>query len=183
MSLHTRLAMTAAAAAALIAGCTTNKDADRNWQDPNFPPAHSVAPTRAIFERQYAAGAVEDGMFYPVHFDGDALNGLGEQKLRAMAVGRPANTPLRVYLNLPGTTMASATRPSTTQPTDAQVARRQASLERALAGLGLEPGEYAVATGPNPDALRPADAGVRALQPVGAQVDTGAAAASGATPH
>lgn len=175
MSFKTHATLIAAAALTIV-GCTTNKDADKNWQDPFFPPTHSVAPTKAIFERQYAAGAVEDGMFYPVHFDGDVLNGLGEQKLKAMIAGRSAHTPLRVYLNLPGTTMASTTRPST-QPVDAAVARRQSSLERALAGMGLEPGEFAVATGPNPDALRPADAGVRALAPVSAAA--GAAAAFG----
>jgi hypothetical protein len=170
-----------AAIVGLAAGCTTNKEPEANWQDPFFPPHHGVAPTRAIIERQYAAGAAEDGMLYAQHFDGDVLNTLGEQKLRAMIVGRPANTPLHVYLNLPGTAMNAATQPAS-QPADASIARRQANLERALVGLGLEPVDYVVALGGNPDAMRPADAGVRALAPVGVPNSGTAAPGGGGLP-
>lgn len=178
MNITTRHALVAAIVG-LAAGCTTNKEPEANWQDPFFPAHHSVAPTRAILERSYAAGAAEDGMLYAMHFDGDVLNTLGEQKLRAMIVGRQSNTPLKVYLNLPGTAMNAATQPAATRPADAAIARRHANVERALVGLGLEPNDYVITTGGNPDAMRPADAGVRALAPVGIP-NSGTAAPGGA---
>ena len=169
MTINTRSALLAAAIVGLAAGCTTHKEPGANWQDPFFPPTHGVAPTRAILDRGYAAGAAEDGMLFATHFDGDTLNGLGEQKLKAMLVGRPANTPLHVYLNLPGTADAATTRPTgmTAPAADASIARREANVERALIGLGLEASDFTIALGATPDAMRPADAGVRALAPVG----------------
>ena len=160
---------TLAALAVVLGGCTTKPAAKDNWQDPFFPVNHSASPTRAIQERQFAAGAAEDGMLYPAHFDGDALNSLGAQKLKAMLVGRPEHGPLHVYLNFP---VATADGAATTKPVadDALTLGCQSAVMRKLEALGVAPGDAIVSVGVNPTSMHPADAGIRALEPVSANV-------------
>jgi hypothetical protein len=98
---------------------------------------------------QFAAGAVEDAMLFAIHFDGDQLNSLGQQKLDAIVAARSKVAPLKLYLNLP--------------KDDAANTARQTTVETALKTSGLTLEQFELAVGPNPAALRPAAAGVDAL--------------------
>lgn len=63
---------------------------------------------------QIASGARSDGMLQPCHFDGNQLNSLGREKLRAMLKDDDACEPLTVYVNTPGTGETKARREAVT---------------------------------------------------------------------
>lgn len=150
MTTRTRTLISLATAAVVVfaVGCSSNKKSEA-FQDPFFPPRDATPASKTMMQKQFAIAAAEDGMLFDVHFDGPELNSLGEQKLKAMIAGKPKHAPLKVYLNLPKDGQDNAA--------------RQANVEEVLKADGLDTSMYALAVGPNPSALRPADAGVRAL--------------------
>lgn len=151
MTNQTRTLISIAAAAMIVfgVGCTSSKSKPGAYQDPFFPTRESVPASKTMFQKEYAIAAAEDGMLFDIHFDGDGLNSLGQQKLDAMVAGKSKGSPLKIFLNL---------------PKDANnTSARQANVESALKAAGLENEQFALAVGPNPGVLRPADAGVRAL--------------------
>jgi hypothetical protein len=147
---RTLISLATAAVVVFAVGCASDKKKHAEaYQDPFFPPRGATPATKTMLQKEFAIAAVEDGMLFDVHFDGAELNSLGTQKLSAMIAGKPKHSPLKVYLNLPkdGTDNAA----------------RQANVEEVLKADGMEPAMYALAIGPNPGAMRPAAAGVRAL--------------------
>ncbi len=149
MNKTTKIALLIAVGIILV-GCNSNKEKTA-WEDPFFPPDKVRPPSKVIQDRQAAVGAAADAMLFDIHFDGAELNSLGQQKLSLMVQGKRPTVPLKVYLNM---------------PKDAD-AGRQASVEKALEVAGLPKEQYAVAFGPNPAVLMPAEAGIRALAPAG----------------
>lgn len=145
---RTLISLATAAVVVFAVGCSSDKKSEP-YQDPFFPPRSAVPASKQMQQKEFAIAAVEDGMLFDVHFDGAELNSLGEQKLKAMVAGKPKHSPLQVYLNLP----------KDGKDNDA----RKTNVEAALKADGMDASAYALAIGPNPNALRPADAGVRAL--------------------
>lgn len=151
MTNQTRNLISLATAAAVVfaIGCSSDKKKAEAYQDPFFPSRSATPAIKTMMHKEFAIAAVEDGMLFDVHFDGAELNSLGSQKLGSMIAAKPKHTPLKIYLNLPkdGTDNAA----------------RQANVEEVLKADGMEPAMYALAVGSNPAAMRPAAAGVRAL--------------------
>lgn len=52
-----------------------------------------------VAETQAARGALADPTLRAAHFDGDALNSLGMQKLRRIVAATPTPLPLRVFVD------------------------------------------------------------------------------------
>jgi hypothetical protein len=156
MSRITKFALMLAVGVILV-GCSSDKE-KTSWEDPFFPPDRVSPPSKVMYDRQAANGAAADAMLFDIHFDGTELNSLGAQKLDLMAKGRSEHTPMKVYLNM---------------PKDADTtAGRQATVEKALDAAGIAKEQYVLAIGPNPGVLMPADAGIRALSPMGPTSDT-----------
>lgn len=142
------ISLTTAAVVVFAVGCSSDKKSEA-YQDPFFPPREAMPSSKTMMQKQFAIGAAEDGMLFDVHFDGTELNSLGTQKLSAMVAAKPQHAPLKVYLNLPKDGQDNAA--------------RQTNVEEVLKADGLDTTMYALAIGSNPGAMRPADAGVRAL--------------------
>jgi hypothetical protein len=146
---RTLISLATAAVVVFAVGCHSDKKKSEAYQDPFFPPRSSTPATKTMLQKEFAIGAAEDGMLFDVHFDGPELNSLGTQKLAAMVEAKPKHAPLKVFLNLP--------------KDGADNEARKAKVEEALKADGLDTTMYALAIGPNPGAMRPAAAGVRAL--------------------
>ena len=148
---RTLISIVSAAIIVLGVGCTSDKGKKKTeaYQDPFFPARGTTPALETMMKKQHAIAAAEDGMLFDIHFDGAELNSLGQQKLDAMVAGKSKNTPLKVYLNM---------------PKDAEyTAARQTSVESSMRAAGLETAQFALAVGHNPASMRPAVAGVRAL--------------------
>src|SRR4051812_38489939 len=93
-------------------------------------------------EAMAASGARADGTLSKYHFDGGALNSLGEEKLALMLKDGAAPSPLTVYLNL-----------EQKAPTAQQ---REAAVITFLKDKGLDEKQIAFVYGYNPGAWAPA---------------------------
>jgi hypothetical protein len=93
-------------------------------------------------EAMAASGARSDGTLSRYHFDGSALNSLGEEKLALMLKDGAAPAPLTVYLNV--------------GQKDAEASQREASVVNFLKDKGLGERQIAVVYGYNPAAWSPA---------------------------
>src|ERR1044072_8707077 len=83
-----------------VGGCRhTEKATDQS----KFFPDTKCAAARRLASAQAAAGARAEGMLYSRHFDGDALNSVGKQKLSLMLGDEGALRPLAVYMVNAGT--------------------------------------------------------------------------------
>jgi hypothetical protein len=89
-----------------------------------------------------ASGARADAMLFAHHFDGAALNSLGEEKLSLMLKDDDSPTPITVYLNL--------------KEKDAVSKQRQASVVAFLKDKGLTDAQIEVIYGDNPGTRSPA---------------------------
>lgn len=138
---------TAAAVVLCSAGCTSQKK--DGWEDPFFPSKRSTPVSKTTWQRSAAIAAAQDATLFPIHFDGNELNGLGQKKVDLMVQGRPKHTPLAVYLNQ-----------VQNDPTNTG---RVEAIKRSFGAAGLAEADFTVAVGPNPGTLAPASAGVRAL--------------------
>ncbi|HYE17488.1 MAG TPA: hypothetical protein VEA69_03535 [Tepidisphaeraceae bacterium] len=130
------------AAALFLGGCNYNSE----QLDPTlvdfFPNDKQQAKITQIAELQAAAGARYDAMLYGLHFDGPALNSLGEDKLALMLKDDDAPGPVLVYLSV-----------DEKGPTSAD---RKAAVVTFLKDKGLEDGQIKVAYGDNPATRTPA---------------------------
>jgi uncharacterized membrane protein YgcG len=131
---------------ATAGGCASQEQIAKAMQMGQFEPDDSPRAIHRFADAQAANGATDDGMLYPMHFDGPELNSLGRQKLdlilTAHAGGYTTDGKLKVYL-APGAEQAAA---------DA----RKKSVEGYLTGHGVAADELAVAVGINPNAVNPA---------------------------
>jgi hypothetical protein len=79
----------------LLTGCSDKKH--QAEQAAFFPDQRASAVNRMI-DVQTANGARNDGMLYPVHFDGAHLSSLGEKKLSLMLAGATDARTMTIYL-------------------------------------------------------------------------------------
>jgi hypothetical protein len=77
------------------AGCGADGSSDKDF----FPTGDRQATK--IAEAQAAAGARSDATLSSAHFDGGALNSLGQQKLDLITSDLPDEGPVTIYLDLP----------------------------------------------------------------------------------
>ncbi len=120
-------------------------------------------------EAMAASGARSDATLSRHHFDGAALNSLGEEKLALMLKDGAAPAPLTVYLNV--------------GQKDAEANQREASVVNFLKDKGLSERQIAVVYGYNPAAWSPAADPLSKMKKTetgdaGGQGDNGAAAAA-----
>jgi hypothetical protein len=101
-----------------------------------------VAKPQQFIEVMAASGARADAMLYAHHFDGAALNSLGEQKLSLMLKDDDSASPMTVYLNL--------------KENDAVSKQRQASVVAFLKDKGLADAQIEIVYGDNPATRSPA---------------------------
>src|SRR4051812_38565427 len=88
-----KYACTLAVVASFLAGCQ-----DKVARQDQFPPEDQVRSVDRIAELQAASGARADATLYAHHFDGDALNSTGEEKLE-MILSRPhKGGPVTIYV-------------------------------------------------------------------------------------
>jgi hypothetical protein len=112
-----------------------------------------------FFNTQIASGARADSTLNPVHFDGNQLNSLGREKLRAMLKDDDACEPLTVYVNLTGEAKA-----------------RREAVTAFLLDEGLLETQIQLKDGINPGNTTPAARAMKAL--AAADGDTGGAGAA-----
>jgi len=108
------------------------------WRDTFFPDPKEPNPVEVTMARQAANGARADGMLHAIHFDDDALNSLGRDKLERMVLATPVGSKLKVFVNVPD---------------NDSTAPRLANIENFLGEQGLAKDQIAVARGTNPAAL------------------------------
>jgi hypothetical protein len=101
-----------------------------------FRPDHEIRPIHTVLYTQATNGARNDATLNDAHFDGNALNSLGEAKLRMMADSDNA-APLIVYMNVP------SDHPDT--------ASRNESVRRYLSASGVASNRFKLEAGPNPN--------------------------------
>ena len=138
-----------------------------------FPEDTGEARKPAQFaDAMAAAGARSDGTLSKHHFDGGALNSLGEEKLALMLKDGAAPSPLTVYLNL-----------DQKAPTAQQ---REAAVTAFLKDKGLDEKQIAFVYGYNPGAWAPSADPISKLKKTetpetgGQGEDAGASSANGA---
>jgi hypothetical protein len=114
----------------------------------DFPAEDEVRQVDRFAAVQAAAGARYDSTLYSVHFDGGALNTLGQSKLNMMfQEGRmKAGTP--VYIDL---------------PQDDAFNNRKESVEHYVGNLNTTGRNVKVIAGGNPAVLMPAQSGLMSL--------------------
>ena len=104
---------------------------------------------------QAASGARNDATLHPHHFDGGALNSLGQEKLALMLKDDELCDPMVVYLEV---------------PSDDLLPGRQDSVRVFLKDRGLQDAQVRLEANPNPAARGPAAPGVAAKR----LIDSGA---------
>ena len=101
-----------------------------------------------FFNTQVASGARADSTLNPSHFDGNQLNSLGREKLRAMLKDDDACEPLTVYVNTPGTGETKA---------------RGEAVTAFLMDEGLLETQVQIKEGANPGSVTPAAKAMKAF--------------------
>lgn len=135
------MAGTCGMALLMLGGCT-----DQQAHRQAFFPEKPGEGVYAAADIQAAAGARNDAMLRPLHFDGNKLNSLGQCKLDCMT--RDAGeSVLTVYLDLP--------KDATAQRKDAVVAY--------LHEKGLKDSQISLKQGVNPATLSPSEDGLTRL--------------------
>jgi hypothetical protein len=92
------------AAAMLVVGCKASKD-EKPPMMSTFVPEGEVRRSEQFARMQAATGALEDGILYPWHFDGQQLSPLGREKLDLIA-DADTDAPISVYLDVKSNTFA-----------------------------------------------------------------------------
>ncbi|MDB5318715.1 MAG: hypothetical protein JWN40_346 [Phycisphaerales bacterium] len=157
----------------VLASCQ-NKDRSLDPTLTGFFPEDTgeVRKPNQFADAMAASGARSDGTLSRHHFDGAALNSLGEEKLALMLKDGAAPAPLTVYLNL--------------DEKAAEAKGREASVVDFLKDKGLSERQIAVVYGYNPAGWSPASGPLSKLKKTetgdagGGQGDYGGAA-GGAT--
>jgi hypothetical protein len=127
----TGLAMAVAAAVVVAASSGGCKEA--HVHEAFFPNLHESRMNQAL-AAQTARGARVDATLYPIHFDGAALNSLGQAKLDLMLEDGAGTGPITVYLGVP----------------ELGIDQRRTAVERYLTAAGLQPEQVALVVGANP---------------------------------
>jgi hypothetical protein len=130
-----RLAILAAVATVSSGGCK-----EAHVREAFFPDLNE-SQTRRVLAVQTSRGARMDATLYPMHFDGSALNSLGQAKLDLMMEDSAGTGPITVYLG---------------GADDPVAQQRRGAVEQYLAASGLQPEQYATIAGANPHATHPA---------------------------
>ncbi|HEX4123837.1 MAG TPA: hypothetical protein VHY37_03860 [Tepidisphaeraceae bacterium] len=125
-----------------------------------IPPDDQPRQIDKLLEAQEAAGAGMDATLHLVHFDGDMLNTLGQQKLDLMLKDEHACCPLTVYLELP--------------KDDPMLQGRTEAIALYLKDRGLSDDQFTVKVGPNTSYSSPAADSVRELRVLDAGAGTNA---------
>jgi hypothetical protein len=102
MKSNTPLSLSAIVLLTVVGGCQT----DNSSQTDFFPAERKVDQ---VINAQATRGARQDATLQAYHFDGVALNSLGQQKL-AMLVPDDPRAEMLVYLNLPANSPATDAR-------------------------------------------------------------------------
>src|SRR3954469_1015794 len=128
----------------VLASCQNKEQSSLDPTITGFFPEDSgeVRKPTQFAEAMAASGARADGTLSKYHFDGGALNSLGEEKLALMLKDGAAPSPLTVYLNL-----------EQKAPTAQQ---REAAVTTFLKDKGLDEKQIALVYGYNPNAWSPA---------------------------
>jgi hypothetical protein len=114
------------------------------------PPDDEPRQVNRMLEAQEAAGAGLDATLHPVHFDGDMLNSLGQQKLDLMLKDEHACCPLTVYVELP--------------KDDPMIKGRTEAVALYLKDRGMSDDQFTIKIGPNLGYSSPAADSVRELR-------------------
>lgn len=124
-----------------IAGCQENQQSSLDPTLDGFFPEDSgeIRKPTQLADLQAASGARYDAMLGKAHFDGPALNSLGEAKLNYMLQDDDSPGPLKVHLTVEGS-LAKA---------------RQAAIVTYLKDRGLMENQITVVMGDNPDTRNP----------------------------
>lgn len=123
----------AVAAAAVVVAASSGGCKEAHVHEAFFPQLHPSRTSQTL-ALQAARGARLDATLYPIHFDGPALNSLGQFKLDLMLEDTAGTGPLTVYLGVP----------------DLGLDQRREAVERYLAAAGLQPEQIALVNGANP---------------------------------
>lgn len=128
----------------VLASCQNKEQSSLDPTLTGFFPEDSgeVRKPTQFAEAMAASGARADATLSKHHFDGGALNSLGEEKLALMLKDGAAPAPLTVYLNL-----------DQKAPTAQQ---REAAVTAFLKDKGLDEKQIALVYGYNPNAWSPA---------------------------
>jgi hypothetical protein len=164
----TALAVIAGVALVLAtAGCNSAKHEQELSHGEQFVADGTPRSVDKFTNTQIASGARSDATLNACHFDGNQLNSLGREKLRAMMKDDDACEPLTVYVNLTGTG-------------DGAKARHE-SVTAFLLDEGLLESQVQLKDGANPMSTTPAVKALRALA-ASEGTDVGAAAPATAAP-
>lgn len=122
-------------AAAVVTAMSSGGCREAHVREAFFPDLID-SQTRRVLAMQTARGARIDATLHPMHFDGPALNSLGQAKLDLMMEDGAGTGPITVYLGITGD--------------DQRAAQRRASVERYLTDAGLEQDQFVTVAGVNP---------------------------------
>jgi hypothetical protein len=134
----------------LAVGCASNQPKSDYIHGEMIPSDEEPRQIDKLLEAQEAAGAGLDATLHPVHFDGDMLNTLGQQKLDMMLKDEHACCPLTVYVELP--------------KDDPMIKGRTEAISLYLKDRGLSEDQFTIKIGPNLGYSSPAADSVRELR-------------------
>ena len=117
-------------------GCQTDGSSDKD-----FFPVDSDSAVTKTFDAQAAAGAQADATIYPTHFDGNALNSLGQQKLDLITADLPDSGPVKIYMDTPKDSNVTAE----------QAKSRKDAIAQYLLNSHLTEEQFKLIDGPNPN--------------------------------
>lgn len=160
----------AAMAIAMAAGC--QKKAEQATKEPFFADSDQPRQINRFSEVQAASGARADATLRAAHFDGVALNSLGEDKLDLMLRDDDACTPISIFVDV---------------PEDDFTKGRTDAVKVFLRDRGLADNQVKVAVGPNKGKTFYAAPSIRAMKliesgaPVGTNPEPMGSAAGGSS--
>jgi hypothetical protein len=140
----------------LSAGCQV--DPTGGHESAFFPGEGAHRSSTKFMQVQASNGAKADRTLRVVHFDGDQLNSLGQEKLNLM-VGKDSCQTSATTDGAATTAAAAANKPKFVVYLDvaeATVEARTESVKEYLEGKGLAAAQLKFETGPNPDGFIPA---------------------------
>src|SRR5580658_306313 len=117
-----------------LVGCQSDK-MNQVAHGEEFYPDDAPRDSTTLEMTQAARGSLADATLYPMHFDGDKLNSLGEAKLDRMLQADPP-LPIKIWMAIPDNDSAEA---------------RRESVGTFLKDRGLLVEQITFGVGPNPD--------------------------------
>jgi hypothetical protein len=130
-----------------LTGCAKDQKPMKSVND-HFIDDEQPRSVNAFFNQQHANAARQDGMLYPAHFDGTALNSLGRQKLDLMFAGAERGM-VQVYLKV---------------AKDNAYRDREAAVNSYLTSKNIKSEEYALNFGDNPGVGASASDGLKGIE-------------------